>query len=219
VNGYDWFYADGQGPHLNGCHPRGHRERVPANDLAGNNLESSSEALNYDSALIPWGEATGDKSTRDLGVYLYTTELAVMQTAWFKVNNTNAFPHAYTTYSHPTTVKTSTVLTLVTNQSLPSLGPSLMGMDPHCFAWPLLCDGPGQTCGFSEQYLCPDVPEDWARELMAFNDQVGAKDDVLTDSVQRGLRGGVPTQCHFLIYSEHLVIHFQKLVLAALSSA
>jgi hypothetical protein len=39
----------------------------------------------------------------------------------------------------------------------------------------------------------------------------------LTDSVQRGLSGGVPTQGRFLAKSEHLVIHFQKLVLAALS--
>lgn len=80
-----------------------------------------------------------------------------------------------------------------------------------------LPDGPGRTRGFSEQYFGPDVPEDWARELMAFNDQVGAEDDALTDSVQRGLRGGIPMQGRFLPKSEHLVIHFQKLVLAALS--
>jgi choline monooxygenase len=79
-------------------------------------------------------------------------------------------------------------------------------------------DGPERTRGFSEQYFGPDVPEDWARELMAFNDQVGAEDDALTDSVQRGLHGGVPVQGRFLLKSEHLVVHFQKLVLAALSS-
>jgi choline monooxygenase len=78
-------------------------------------------------------------------------------------------------------------------------------------------DGPGRTRGFSEQYFGPDVPEDWARELMAFNDQVGAEDDALTDSVQRGLRGGLPVQGRFLVKSEQLVIHFQKLVLAALA--
>jgi len=77
-------------------------------------------------------------------------------------------------------------------------------------------DGPGRTRGFSEQYFGADVPEDFAREMMAFDDQVGAEDDALTDSVQRGLRAGLPAQGRFLINSEHLVIHFQRLVLAAL---
>jgi hypothetical protein len=39
----------------------------------------------------------------------------------------------------------------------------------------------------------------------------------LTDSVQRGLRAGVPAQGRFLTNSEHLVIHFQRLVLSALT--
>jgi phenylpropionate dioxygenase-like ring-hydroxylating dioxygenase large terminal subunit len=78
-------------------------------------------------------------------------------------------------------------------------------------------DSPGRTRGFSEQYFGPDVPEDWATELMAFNDQVAAEDDRLTDAVQRGLQCGLPTQGRFLLQSEHLVVHFQKLVLAALS--
>jgi choline monooxygenase len=78
-------------------------------------------------------------------------------------------------------------------------------------------DGPGRTRGFSEHYFGPDVPEEWARELTAFNKQVGAEDDVLTGSVQRGLRAGVPEQGRFLTDSEHLVVHFQRLVLQALS--
>jgi choline monooxygenase len=77
-------------------------------------------------------------------------------------------------------------------------------------------DGPDRTRGFSEQYFGPDVPDDFARQLIAFNKQVGAEDDVLTNSVQRGLRAGLPVQGRFLVKSENLVIHFQKLVLAAL---
>jgi choline monooxygenase len=79
-----------------------------------------------------------------------------------------------------------------------------------------LPDGPGRTRGFSEYYFGPDVPADWARELMAFSRQVGAEDDRLTDSVQRGLRSGLPHQGRFLVNSEHLVVHFQRLVLSAL---
>src|SRR5262249_17978026 len=85
-----------------------------ANDPAGTNLESSSEALNYNSALIQWGEATGNKSIQNLGIYLYTTELAAVQTYWFNVNNTDAFPKDYTTYTDPNTGKSAVVRTLVT---------------------------------------------------------------------------------------------------------
>jgi choline monooxygenase len=78
-------------------------------------------------------------------------------------------------------------------------------------------DGPGRTRGFSEHYFGPDVGEAWAAEMMRFNAQVGAEDDRLTDSVQRGLGAGLPEQGRFLLNSEHLIVLFQKLVLAALS--
>ena len=78
-------------------------------------------------------------------------------------------------------------------------------------------DGPGRTRGFSEHYFGADVPEDFVRELIAFDEQVGAEDDALTDSVQRGLRAGLPAQGRFLVESEQLVVHFQRLVLSALS--
>jgi hypothetical protein len=65
-----------------------------ANDNVGTNLESSSEALNYDSALIQWGQATGNQAMRDLGVYLYTTELEAVNTYWFSIKNkTDPFGH------------------------------------------------------------------------------------------------------------------------------
>jgi len=78
-------------------------------------------------------------------------------------------------------------------------------------------DGPQRARGFSEQYFGANVPEDFAREMMAFDDQVGAEDDALTDSVQRGLRAGIPAQGRFLPESEQLVIRFQRMVLSALS--
>jgi choline monooxygenase len=78
-------------------------------------------------------------------------------------------------------------------------------------------DGPHRTRGFSEHFFGPDVPEAWAQQLMAFNKQVGEEDDRLTDSVQRGLRAGIPAQGRFLVRSEHLALHFERLVLAALA--
>jgi ferredoxin-NADP reductase/phenylpropionate dioxygenase-like ring-hydroxylating dioxygenase large terminal subunit len=78
-------------------------------------------------------------------------------------------------------------------------------------------DGPNKAKGFSEQYFGPGVSEQFAHELIAFNKQVGYEDDVLTNSVQRGLIGGIPDRGRFLTNSEHLCIHFQKLVVQAIS--
>ena len=80
-------------------------------------------------------------------------------------------------------------------------------------------DGPTRTRGFSEHYFGPDVPADWAETMIAFNAQVGAEDDHLTSSVQRGINCGLPDQGRFLANSEHLCIHFQKLVLSAVAGS
>jgi choline monooxygenase len=80
-------------------------------------------------------------------------------------------------------------------------------------------DGANATKGFSEQYFAPGVSEEFAEELIAFNKEVGAEDDVLTNSVQRGLLGGLPERGRFLTNSEHLVIHFQKLIVKAVTGA
>lgn len=77
-------------------------------------------------------------------------------------------------------------------------------------------DGPNATRGFSEQFFAPGVSEAFARELMAFNREVAAEDDKLTDSVQRGLLAGLPEHGRFLTGSEHLVVHFQRQVVDAL---
>jgi phenylpropionate dioxygenase-like ring-hydroxylating dioxygenase large terminal subunit len=77
-------------------------------------------------------------------------------------------------------------------------------------------DGPNATKGFSEQFFGPGVSEEFAQSLVAFNKQVAKEDDTLTDSVQRGLLGGLPNRGRFLTNSEHLVIHFQKMVVNAI---
>lgn len=79
-------------------------------------------------------------------------------------------------------------------------------------------DGPNATRGFSEQFFGPGVGEDFAQALIAFNKQVAREDDTLTDSVQRGLLGGLPDRGRFLTTSEHLVIHFQKMVVNAVGT-
>jgi choline monooxygenase len=80
-------------------------------------------------------------------------------------------------------------------------------------------DGPNATKGFSEQFFGPGVGEEFAQALIAFNKQVAKEDDILTDSVQRGLLGGLPDRGRFMTNSEHLVIHFQKMIVNALGSS
>lgn len=53
----------------------------------GNNEESSSEAINAWAALILWGEATGNRRLRDLGIYLYTSEVDAIEQYWFDTNH------------------------------------------------------------------------------------------------------------------------------------
>ncbi|ASR45851.1 glycoside hydrolase family 81 [Paenibacillus kribbensis] len=55
----------------------------------GNNNESSSEAMNAWAGVILWGEATGNTKIRDLGIYLYTTEMNAINEYWFDVHGTN----------------------------------------------------------------------------------------------------------------------------------
>jgi endoglucanase Acf2 len=54
-----------------------------ANFDAGNNQESSSEAVNAWAGLMLWGEATGDRKLRDLGMFLLTSEIASVNQYWF----------------------------------------------------------------------------------------------------------------------------------------
>jgi len=65
-----------------------------ANFADGNNQESSSEAMNAWAGLILWGEATGNTTVRDLGIFLYTTEMEAINAYWFDVLGQNR-PAAY----------------------------------------------------------------------------------------------------------------------------
>ena len=60
----------------------------------GNNQESSSESMNFATAAILWGEATGQTDIRDLGVYLHATEKTAIEQYWFDVDD-QVFPADY----------------------------------------------------------------------------------------------------------------------------
>ncbi|UOQ52321.1 glycosyl hydrolase [Hymenobacter cellulosivorans] len=62
----------------------------------GNNQESTSESMQFNSSLIHWGAITNNKATRDLGIYLYATEQAAIEEYWFDVNDRTFQPdYAY----------------------------------------------------------------------------------------------------------------------------
>lgn len=55
----------------------------------GNNHESSSEAMNAWTGMILFGQAVGDKKCRDLGIFLFTTEMDAINQYWFDVEGRN----------------------------------------------------------------------------------------------------------------------------------
>jgi hypothetical protein len=57
----------------------------------GNDQESTSESMQFNSSLIHWGQVTGNKAIRDLGIYLYTTEQTAIEEYWLDVYDRN-FP-------------------------------------------------------------------------------------------------------------------------------
>ncbi|KMQ51173.1 endo-1,3(4)-beta-glucanase [Chitinispirillum alkaliphilum] len=65
-----------------------------ANFGDGNNQESSSEAINFAASVALWGTVTGNDELRDLGAYLYSTEVEAVQNYWFDVDKAT-FPGDY----------------------------------------------------------------------------------------------------------------------------
>ncbi len=55
----------------------------------GNDQESTSESMQFNSSLIHWGAIMNNDSIRDLGIYLYTTEQTAIDEYWFDKYNRN----------------------------------------------------------------------------------------------------------------------------------
>lgn len=73
----------------------GHSWAAGHGDFAeGNNQESSSESMNFSSAVVLWGEVTGQTEIRDMGIFLYATETTAVEQYWFDVNE-EVFPEDY----------------------------------------------------------------------------------------------------------------------------
>ncbi len=65
-----------------------------ANGNNGNGQESSSEAINFGAAVYLWGLNTHDNTLRDLGLFLYLTEVETAKQYWWNVDGDN-FPAGF----------------------------------------------------------------------------------------------------------------------------
>ena len=92
----NWERADRRFPFLRNFDPyAGHAWAsggAPFSD--GNNQESSSEEMNFASALVLYGAIAGDAAIRDLGAYLYATAESAIEQYWFDVDR-QVFPRAF----------------------------------------------------------------------------------------------------------------------------
>ena len=61
---------------------------------SGNNQESSSESMNFATALILYGQATNNSKIRDLGIYWHSTEAEAIRHYWFDEDG-EVFPDGY----------------------------------------------------------------------------------------------------------------------------
>jgi phenylpropionate dioxygenase-like ring-hydroxylating dioxygenase large terminal subunit len=88
---------------------------------------------------------------------------------------------------------------------------------PNLSIGPVLPEGPERTTRFLDYFFAADADEEWVREFLAWDEQVGAEDTALVERVQRGVRSGVIGAGHLLAESERLVAHFQRLTARALA--
>jgi endoglucanase Acf2 len=92
----NWDRTDSQFPFLRSHDAyAGHSWAAGHGDFGdGNNQESSSESMNFASAVFLWGSATQQQEVRDLGIFLHTTEASAVEQYWFDVDDA-VFPEAY----------------------------------------------------------------------------------------------------------------------------
>jgi endoglucanase Acf2 len=92
----NWEREDGRFPYLRHFDPYAGHSWAAGHQAfgAGNNQESSSEAMNFAAGVILWADATGNQAMQEMGIYLYTTEQQAVEQYWFDVDR-EVFPSQY----------------------------------------------------------------------------------------------------------------------------
>ena len=98
----------------------------------------------------------------------------------------------------------------------PNLKLNIAPGPPNVSIGPLVPDGPTRTRGFFDYLFAPGVSDEWVKEFVAFDDEVGAEDRTLVQRVHRGVASGMLEEGFLLGESEKLIAHFDALVREAL---
>jgi phenylpropionate dioxygenase-like ring-hydroxylating dioxygenase large terminal subunit len=94
----------------------------------------------------------------------------------------------------------------------PNIKVNVMPGRPNLSIGPLVPEEPGRTYGWLDYFFGADVEADWISEYLTLDYQVGAEDQVLVESVQRGMRAGAFENGRLLLPSEQLIAEFQRWV-------
>ena len=99
----------------------------------------------------------------------------------------------------------------------PNFGLNVFPGKANVSCGPMLPRGAERTARWLDYFFAPGADDEWVRELIAFDDQVGREDRALVEGVQRGVRTGLLAEGRLLTESEQLVAHFQRLCADALA--
>ncbi|CAN5341268.1 aromatic ring-hydroxylating dioxygenase subunit alpha [soil metagenome] len=84
---------------------------------------------------------------------------------------------------------------------------------PNLSIGPIVPVGPDNSHGFLDYYFGSDVTQEWIDDMIVFDNEVGAEDTVLVESVQKGIRSGTVEQGRIMLESEKLIAGYQSWVL------
>ena len=100
----------------------------------------------------------------------------------------------------------------------PSLKVNVMPGRPNMSIGPLTPLTPDCTDGVLDYFFAAGEDPEWIDDFMRLDDEVGAEDRVLVESVQRGMAAGVFERGELLLPSEDLIAAFQEWVAAGVQS-
>lgn len=84
---------------------------------------------------------------------------------------------------------------------------------PNVSIGPMEIRGANQTHGYLDYYFGSEVGQQWIDDMMEFDNQVGAEDTALVESVQLGIKSGSLERGRILLQSEKLVSGFHHWML------
>ncbi len=98
----------------------------------------------------------------------------------------------------------------------PNTTVNIMPGQPNISIGPVIPTAPGTTHRYLDYFVGPGVDDAWIADMLAFDDQVGAEDLALVESVQRGMAAGAHNHGTLFLDSERLIAHFRDYLVSRL---